>query len=43
MLAAALVGIPIGTKVLIFSDDRLLEILMGSILIIFSLLMHTSS
>ncbi len=39
MLAAALVGIPIGTEVLILSDDRLLKILIGSILIIFSILM----
>lgn len=39
LLAAALVGIPLGTEILILSDDRLLKILIGSALIIFSTLM----
>lgn len=39
LLAAALVGVPLGTEVLIMSSDRLLKIFMGLALIVFSLLM----
>lgn len=39
LLAAALLGIPLGTEILILSDDGLLKILMGSALIFFSILM----
>ena len=39
LLAAALVGVPLSTEVLILSSDRLLKIFMGFALIVFSILM----
>ena len=39
LLAAALVGVPLGTEVLILSSDRLLKVFMGFALIVFSILM----
>lgn len=39
LLAAALLARPLGTEILILSDDRLLKTLMGSALIFFSILM----